>query len=156
MAWPRFPGGSGMALGFAAGVGCTIVAVASGAAGHHQLGLIVIAIGVVTVSALTTVVGAVLTGAQCWLLYASFILGRAGEVVLDRTSARAAGELIAAALLATMLGAAIKGGRRQSLIPRQVSRAGYPDRASRRGYIGRSCSRPSNDADNGFDPQVFR
>jgi len=76
----------------------------AGAADHHEIGLFALVLAVAAVSAITTVLGALATGAQCWLLYASFIVGRSGSLVVDESSADAAGLFAVVALAATGIG----------------------------------------------------
>lgn len=102
--WPRIPGPLGSAAGFAAGIAATVVASIAGAIDHHEIGLFALALAVAIVSAVTTVLGALATGAQCWLLYASFIVGRSGSLVLDESAAEAAGLFTVVALTATGIG----------------------------------------------------
>ncbi|GAA1334497.1 hypothetical protein [Saccharothrix algeriensis] len=74
----RVGGVHGSALGFAGGVGVTVVA--------HQwppVALVLLAGVVAAVSLVTTPVGAALTAAQCWGLYGSFVVGSAGLLVPD-------------------------------------------------------------------------
>jgi len=80
--WPRIELGFGAPLGFAAGIATTMAAVAAGATHSPGAGLIALAVAVAAVSAVTTCAGAVMTAATCWALYAGFVLGRAGQLVL--------------------------------------------------------------------------
>jgi small basic protein len=105
--WPRISGPLGSAAGFAAGIAATVLASIVGATNHHEIGLFALALAVAIVSALTTILGALATGLQCWLLYASFIVGRSGHLVLDESSAETAGLFTLVALAAT----GIAGGR---------------------------------------------
>jgi hypothetical protein len=100
--WSRLAGGYGSALGFGAGIAATIVAA------MLEGGLIAPILVVAAVSAVTTIAGAAATGGQCWLLYASFVLGRAGDLNLDRASIQAAVILGCTAVLATAIGAIIR------------------------------------------------
>jgi hypothetical protein len=102
--WPRIPGLLGSATGFAAGIAAAVVASIAGAIDHHEIGLFALALTVAIVSAITTVLGALATGVQCWLLYASFIVGRSGSLVLDESSADVAGLFTIIALTATGIG----------------------------------------------------
>jgi hypothetical protein len=102
--WPRISGPLGSAAGFAAGIAAAVVASLAGATEHHVIGLFTLALAVAVVSAVTTVLGALAAGAQCWLLYASFIVGRSGGLVLDESSADAAGLFTIVALTATGIG----------------------------------------------------
>ncbi|MFD1149871.1 hypothetical protein [Saccharothrix hoggarensis] len=68
----------GSALGFAGGVGVTALA-----AKWPVFALLLLVVVVAVVSWWTTVPGAVLTAVQCWGLYASFVVGDAGRLVLD-------------------------------------------------------------------------
>jgi hypothetical protein len=88
---PRIPGPVGSAAGFAAGIVATIIASGAGAIGQPGVGLAIVALAVAAVSALTTVAGALATAAQCWLLYAGFIMGRSGNLVLNDSSLEVAG-----------------------------------------------------------------
>jgi hypothetical protein len=111
--WPRLAGLYGSGLGFGAGIVATIVAT------MMQGGLIAPVLVVAAVSAVTTFAGATAAGGQCWLLYASFVLGRAGDLALDRASLQAAAVLGGTALLATTLGAIVRRlwTRLPSLVP---------------------------------------
>jgi hypothetical protein len=102
--WPRISGPLGSAAGFAAGIAAAVVASLAGAKEHHMIGLFALALAVAVVSTITTVLGALATGAQCWLLYASFIVGRSGSLVLDESSADTAGLFTILALTATGIG----------------------------------------------------
>jgi hypothetical protein len=102
--WPRIAGPLGSAAGFAAGIVATIVAALAGAAGRPGIGLATMALAVAAVSAVTTVVGALATAAQCWLLYGGFIVGRSGSLVLNDSSIEIAGLFGIVALAATGLG----------------------------------------------------
>jgi hypothetical protein len=103
----------GSGLGFGAGILATIAAAMLGG------GLIAPVLVVTAVSAVTTAAGAAAAGGQCWLLYASFVLGRAGDLNLDSTSLQAAALLGVTALLATVLGATASRlwPRRPALVP---------------------------------------
>ncbi|QFZ16603.1 hypothetical protein [Saccharothrix syringae] len=68
----------GSALGFAGGVAVTA---AAGSWPVFDLVLLVLVVG--TVSWWTTVAGSALTVVQCWGLYASFVVGHDGHLVLD-------------------------------------------------------------------------
>jgi hypothetical protein len=105
--WPRISGPLGSAAGFAAGIVATVAASISGAAEHHEIGLVALTLVIAIVSSATTVFGALVTGGQCWLLYASFIVGRSGHLVFDESSMDAAGLFAIVALAAT----GIAGGR---------------------------------------------
>jgi hypothetical protein len=102
--WPRISGPLGSAAGFAAGIAAAVVASVAGATQHHEIGLVTLALAAAAVSAVTTVLGALATGAQCWLLYASFIVGRSGSLVLNESTVDAAGVFTIVALAATGLG----------------------------------------------------
>lgn len=104
---PRIPGPLGSAAGFAAGIVATIIASVAGTVGQPGLGLAVVALAVAAVSALTTLAGALATAAQCWLLYAGFIMGQSGSLVLNDSSLEVAG-LFGIVALATV---AITSGR---------------------------------------------
>jgi hypothetical protein len=99
--WPRISGPLGSAAGFAAGIVATLAASRAGAASHHEIGLFTLALAVAAVSAITTVTGALATGAQCWLLYGGFIVGKSGSLVLDEAAADTAGLFAIIALAAT-------------------------------------------------------
>ncbi|NUT47444.1 MAG: hypothetical protein HOV94_09080 [Saccharothrix sp.] len=68
----------GSALGFAGGV-----VVTASAASWPVFALVLLVVVVVVVSWWTTVAGAALTVVQCWGLYASFVVGDAGTLVVD-------------------------------------------------------------------------
>ncbi|MEV4310805.1 hypothetical protein [Actinocrispum sp. NPDC049592] len=101
--WPRISGPLGSAAGFAAGIVAAVLASIAGAVEHHSIGLFALALAIAGVSAITTVAGALATAAQCWLLYASFIVGRSGSLVFDESSADTAGIFAIIALAATGL-----------------------------------------------------
>jgi hypothetical protein len=103
----------GSGLGFGVGILAAIVAATLGG------GLIAPVLVVAAVSAVTTVAGAAATGGQCWLLYASFVLGRAGDLNLEGASLQAAAVLGFTALLATVSGATVRRfrPRRPALVP---------------------------------------
>ncbi|CAM3948909.1 hypothetical protein KIPE111705_33040 [Kibdelosporangium persicum] len=101
--WPRIPGSLGSAAGFAAGIMASLIASLAGATTHHEIGLFALALAVAAVSAITTVIGALATCVQCWLLYAGFIVGRSGSLVLDEASVETAGLFTIIALAATGL-----------------------------------------------------
>ena len=103
----------GSGPGFGAGVVAAIVAAALGG------GLIAPILVVAAVSTVTTFAGAAAAGGQCWLLYASFVLGRAGDLNLDNASLDAAAVLGCTALLATVFSAVARRlwPRRPALVP---------------------------------------
>jgi hypothetical protein len=109
--WPRLPGLFGTGLGF----GCAIVATIAAAAGGLVDPLSAPVLMVAIVSAVTTMVGAVLAGLQAWLLYASFIVGHTGQLALTAPSLQAAGVLAGAAVVATAAGGAIRWIQRPAL-----------------------------------------
>ncbi|KAA2252143.1 hypothetical protein F0L68_36965 [Solihabitans fulvus] len=126
---PRVRAGFGAALGFAAGVVATIVSVAVGAAGRPELGLVILAVAVAGVSVVTTIVGAALTALQCWAFYASFLVGRAGQLVFDARTERAGALLLVVAVLASAVaaaGTAVWARRRVSATPSARGRAAGP------------------------------
>jgi hypothetical protein len=94
----------GAGLGFACGIVATIVSAMGGLAEPLSAPVLMVAV----VSAVTTLPGALLTGLQSWLLYASFIVGHTGELALTRSSFHAAAVLAGAAVLATAAGTAIR------------------------------------------------
>ncbi|MET0136568.1 MAG: hypothetical protein ABW215_23515 [Kibdelosporangium sp.] len=102
--WPRIAGLLGSAAGFAAGIFATIIAALAGAGGRPEIGLAAMALAVAVVSAVTTIVGALATAAQCWLLYGGFIVGRSGHLVLNDSSVEVAALFGLVALAATTLG----------------------------------------------------
>jgi hypothetical protein len=106
--WPRIETGFGGPLGFAAGIATTMVVVAAGATRHPGAGLVAVVVTVAVVSAVTTCAGAAMTAATCWALYAGFVLGRAGQLVLTESSARALLVLLVTGVVATALGAAAR------------------------------------------------
>jgi hypothetical protein len=99
--WPRIPGPLGSAAGFAAGIIATLIASLAGATTHHEIGLFALALAIAAVSTITTVVGALATCTQCWLLYGGFIVGRSGSLVLDEAAIETAGLFTIIALAAT-------------------------------------------------------
>ncbi|MBE1465754.1 hypothetical protein [Kibdelosporangium phytohabitans] len=99
--WPRISGALGSAAGFAAGILATLAASLAGATTGHEIGLFALAMAVAGVSAITTVIGALATCLQCWLLYAGFIVGRSGSLIIDEASAETAGLFTIIALAAT-------------------------------------------------------
>ncbi|WP_143230909.1 hypothetical protein [Actinosynnema sp. ALI-1.44] len=101
--WPRISGALGSAAGFAAGIVATLIASLVGATTQHEIGLLALALTIAGVSAITTVVGALATCLQCWLLYAGFVVGRSGSLVLDEASAETAGLFTLIALAATSI-----------------------------------------------------
>jgi hypothetical protein len=103
---PRISAGFGAALGFGAGVFATIVAAVGGATANPVAGLVVIAVAVGCVSAVTTVMGSLLVAGQCWALYAGFLLGRKGDIALSFDSLRALAVLVVVALLVSVIAAA--------------------------------------------------
>jgi hypothetical protein len=99
--WPRIPGPLGSAAGFAAGIIATLIASLAGATTNHEIGLFALALAIAVVSTITTVLGALATCAQCWLLYGGFIVGRSGSLVLDEAAVETAGLFVVVALAAT-------------------------------------------------------
>lgn len=94
------PGGFGFPLGFGAGIGVTMVAVAAGAASHHVWSVLALAATTAAVSSVTTVPAALATAAACWCLHSGFVLGRYGQLVFTREALEAAALFVVAALLA--------------------------------------------------------
>jgi hypothetical protein len=129
--WPRLEVGFGFPLGFVAGIVTTMVAVAAGATHDPGAALVALAVVVGVVSAVTTVAGAVATGAASWALYDGFVLGRAGHLVLVGSSAQAAVVLLATAVTATAAGVAVRFAA-----PAVVSSASWPRHAARTGRRG--------------------
>ncbi|GGM82182.1 hypothetical protein GCM10012275_61050 [Longimycelium tulufanense] len=101
---PRLRALDGSALGFGTGLLATTLVVLLGATRFPTVGLVLVLAVVLGVAAVTTVPGATLVAAQCWGLYAGFLLGRAGEIVWDERGGWAAAVLFAAALLASVVG----------------------------------------------------
>ncbi|RKT52443.1 hypothetical protein C8E97_0955 [Saccharothrix australiensis] len=87
----------GSALGFAGGVGVTVVA------GHWPpFALVLFTAVVLAVSLVTTPLGAALTAVQCWGLHGSFVIGSGGLLVPDWTALA----VLAAAATASLTGLA--------------------------------------------------
>jgi hypothetical protein len=102
--WPRIAGKYGAGLGFAGAIVATIVSSQGGLVDPLSAPVLMVAM----VSIMTTVTGALLAGLQSWLLYASFVLGHAGELALSGPSFHAAVVLAGTAVIATAAGAAIR------------------------------------------------
>ena len=79
----------------------TTVASFAHASGHPLAGLIPLGVAVAAVSVNTTLIGALVTAAQCWALYDGFLLGRAGVIVFDLAAGQAAAALLMIAVLCT-------------------------------------------------------
>lgn len=96
-------GGYGSALGFGGGVGVTTF---TGA--WPLLTLVLLAAVVVAVSLRTTIVGAGLAVAQCWGLYATFLVGVRGDLTVDEHTTWVLALLAQLAALALLASAAIR------------------------------------------------
>lgn len=107
------PGGFGFPLGFIAGIVATLLAVATGAAGHPAWSLGLLALTVAAVAAVTSPAGALGTAVACWCLHDGFVLGRHGTLVLVPASAVAAAVLVPAALVVDTIATAVRVVRRR-------------------------------------------
>ncbi|GLZ34441.1 hypothetical protein Lesp02_66280 [Lentzea sp. NBRC 105346] len=99
----RIGGGYGSALGFGCGVAVTV---ATGM--WPVLALILLVAVVLVVSLHTTIVGAVLAALQCWGLYATFLVGPAGELTFSAEMRWLLAIMVQLAVLATLASAAVR------------------------------------------------
>lgn len=90
--WPSapLPGASGFALGFATGLVLVAVATATGLRDSPAGSLIAFAALVAGISAVTTARAALANMVVCWALYASFVIGYEGDLVINTQSVFAA------------------------------------------------------------------
>lgn len=105
---PRMSGLSGSALGFASSLVLITGEVVLGASRWPVAALAPALVLIIALSAATTLPGALFAAAQCWGLYAGFVLGHSGQLALTDRSAAAAGALLCAALLGSLLGVLIR------------------------------------------------
>lgn len=105
---PPLPGAFGLPLGFAAGIVATLVAVATGATEHPARSVVLLAITVAAIAALTSPAAAFGTAALCWCLDDGFVLGRAGGLVATPRGEVAAVVLVATALTAVVSATAVR------------------------------------------------
>lgn len=98
--WPHppVPGAFGFPLGFVAAIGATLIAVAAGATGHPVRSVVVLAVAVAGVSAVTTLRAAVASAVIGWALHDGFVLGRQGDLVFTAGAGVAAAVLVATAV----------------------------------------------------------
>ncbi|WP_326564951.1 hypothetical protein VSH64_24190 [Amycolatopsis rhabdoformis] len=95
----RITGGFGFPFGCAAVVAVAIGADVAGATAHPLYALVPLALVVIAAAATTAPVAAAGIAAVAWALESGFVLGRAGALVFDPASGRAALVLVAALVL---------------------------------------------------------
>jgi hypothetical protein len=78
------PGLLGLAVGFAASIAAMMISRAFGAGDDPRVGLVLLTLTALMVSAVTTVPGVIGAGALCWAFYSGFVLNRTGNLTLDR------------------------------------------------------------------------
>lgn len=84
------PGGFGFPLGFATGLLLVAGFIATGATDRHNWPLIALALVVAAVSATTTITASLATAVVHWALYASFVVGHQGDLVISPRTAEVA------------------------------------------------------------------
>jgi hypothetical protein len=97
------PGPLGLAVSFVASIAATTIAWAFGAGRDPRIGLVLLTITAIAVGAVTTMPGAIGTGAICWAFYSGFVVNRAGILTLDRGG----GQALLIILLAAMVASAV-------------------------------------------------
>jgi hypothetical protein len=110
------PGGFGFSLGFVAGIGVTLIAVAAGAAGHPLGAVVALMVAVAAVSAATTFFAAAGTALVCWCLADGFVIGRHGDLVFTSASLFSAVVLGSAALAAWAAAVLIRTARERTAV----------------------------------------
>jgi hypothetical protein len=105
---PPVPGAFGFPLGFVAGIAATGIAVIAGATQHPVVSVVLLAVAVAGVSAVTTPAAATATGAVSWFLHDGFVLGRHGALAFTAVSARAALVLVSVAVVTALIAAAVR------------------------------------------------
>ncbi|GLY67832.1 hypothetical protein [Amycolatopsis taiwanensis] len=119
--WPPPPvsGGFGFPLGFVVAIGVTIVAVAAGATAQPVRSVVLLALAVAVISAVTTLPAALATAAVSWGLHDSFVLGRTGGLVFNAGAAGAAVVLVGTAVTVVAIAGTVRMvlARRRSTLP---------------------------------------
>ncbi|MCH6170496.1 hypothetical protein [Pseudonocardia alaniniphila] len=105
-AQPLMSGPVGGVLGLPAGAVAAIAAWAF--AGDHTMGLVFAAAAAVTLAAMTTTVGAVVTASLSWACYDGFVLHRFGTLEGGRGDLIALGIVVGAALTARAAAAVVQ------------------------------------------------
>jgi hypothetical protein len=104
----KLDGGFAFPLGCAAVVTAATAAGLSGAAAHHGYALSALVLVVLVVASYTGATAALGVTAVAWAVHSGFFVGRAGQLVFDAESARAALLLAAGGLTGLALGAAVR------------------------------------------------
>lgn len=101
--WPSapVPGGFAFPLGFALSFLLIVAAMATGVTSHPHWALIALVLLVAAISAVTTAAASLATACVVWGLYASFVVGQHGDLVVNALSVRA-GEILALTALSAM------------------------------------------------------
>lgn len=108
--WPHppVPGAFGFPLGFVATIGATLIAVAVGATGYPIRSVVLLAVAVAAVSAVTTLRAAVVTAVFGWGLHDGFVLGRQGDLVFTVNAGVALAILVATAVTVVAVAGAVR------------------------------------------------
>jgi hypothetical protein len=75
-------GSLGVAVGFVAGIGVTMISLGLGAGSDPRIGLVLLTLTAVGIAVLTTVPGAIGAGMLCWAFYSGFVLDSFGDLTL--------------------------------------------------------------------------
>jgi hypothetical protein len=124
---PPVPGDFGFPIGVVAGVVVTIAVVTNGGAHHPLWSVIALAVTVAAVCAVTTPGAGLATAVVCWLLHASFVVGRHGQVSVTAATGQAAVVLVATAVTVVAATAALR-------VLRAWLRTTTPDRRAVHGW----------------------
>ncbi|PKW17142.1 hypothetical protein [Saccharopolyspora spinosa] len=108
------PGGFGYPLGFASGFVVVTACIAVDETARPAAAVVLLAILVAIVSALTTVPAATATAAVCWALFATFSIGVRGDLTVDGSTVVGLGILLLAAVVGLIAGAVSRARRRHS------------------------------------------
>jgi hypothetical protein len=100
--WPS-PALLGLAVGFAASIAATMISRAFGAGDDPRVGLVLLTLTTLMVSAVTTVPGVIGAGALCWAFYSGFVLNRTGILTSDRGGGQALLVIVLSATVASAL-----------------------------------------------------
>ncbi|MTD56229.1 hypothetical protein [Amycolatopsis pithecellobii] len=114
--WPAPPvsGRFGFPLGFAAGIGATILMVAAGATARPGWSVAMLVVVVAGIAALSTPAAAFGTAVLAWCLHDGFVLGRHGNLVFTPAAGAVAAIFAGAALVAITIAALVRLSRRMT------------------------------------------
>lgn len=87
------PGSLGVAVAFVASIAVTLISWAVGAGSDPRVGLVLLTLTAIAVGAVTTMPGAIGSGALCWAFYSGFVLDRFGTLTFERGGLRSSPQL---------------------------------------------------------------